>query len=99
MIQIGEQLKYYRQQKQLTQKEVAEKLHVTPQTISKWELDKSYPDLDQLSRLSQLYRKKVDVLLGQGKPSFFDYLMGADNFRKSYGLPAKRGVEKDGENQ
>ncbi|WP_249355017.1 helix-turn-helix domain-containing protein [Enterococcus hulanensis] len=36
MVEIGEQLKYFRQRKGMSQKQIAEFLHVTPQTISKW---------------------------------------------------------------
>ena len=69
MVEIGEQLRYFRQRKQMSQKQLADILHVTPQTISKWELNKSTPDYDQLITLSKLYRKSVDALLGQTKPS------------------------------
>lgn len=87
MVKIGAQLKYFRRQKEWTQKQVADLLHVTPQTISKWELNKSYPDLDQLVALSQLYGKKVDTLLGQSKPSFFDFLTNSQNLRNFYSVP------------
>ncbi|MGM0165311.1 hypothetical protein IGI39_000253 [Enterococcus sp. AZ135] len=96
MVEIGEQLRYFRQRKRMSQKQIAELLHVTPQTVSKWELNKSAPDYDQLIALSKLYRKSIDVLLGQAKPSFLDYLADSQNFRNQYGIPSANGGEDDG---
>ena len=42
---IGEQLTTARKARKLTQQQVAEQLHVTRQTISSWEVGRSYPDL------------------------------------------------------
>ena len=47
----------------LTQSEVAEKLYVTRQTISNWENNKSYPNIDCLIELSNLYEMTLDRLL------------------------------------
>ena len=45
---LGERLYKLRKDKQLSQEEVAEKLNVTRQTISKWETDQSMPDFDKV---------------------------------------------------
>ena len=50
---ISENIKTYRQKKGYTQEEVANRLHVTRQTISKWELGKSIPDEASLNLLYQ----------------------------------------------
>lgn len=96
MVDIGEQLRYFRQRKKMSQKQLAELLHVTPQTISKWELNKSTPDYDQLIALSKIYRKSIDELLGQAKPSLLDYLADSQNFRNQYGMSSTNGGEDDG---
>ncbi|MDT2522230.1 helix-turn-helix domain-containing protein [Enterococcus raffinosus] len=96
MVDIGEQLRYFRQRKKMNQKQLAELLHVTPQTISKWELNKSAPDYDQLIALSKIYRKSIDALLGQAKPSLLDYLADSQNFRNQYGVSSTNGGEDDG---
>ncbi|WP_461198688.1 helix-turn-helix domain-containing protein [Enterococcus sp. N249-2] len=70
MLEIGSTLKHLRQQKKWTQKEVAKRIHVTPQTVSKWENNKSYPDLDYLVQLSALFNVSTDTLLGTAKPAF-----------------------------
>lgn len=71
MVEIGENIKKLRKAKRMTQKEVANQLNVTPQTISKWERNISYPDLDMLVKLSQLFYISTDALLGNTKPTFF----------------------------
>ncbi|MCZ2120588.1 helix-turn-helix transcriptional regulator [Levilactobacillus brevis] len=45
---FAESLKRLRHDNSLTQNELAEKLHISRQSISKWELNKSYPDIDKL---------------------------------------------------
>ena len=47
----------------LSQEEVAEKLGVSRQTISKWELDETLPDIRQSKRLSVLYHLTLDELV------------------------------------
>lgn len=48
----------------LTQSELAEKLFVSSQAISKWESGQSVPDLDNLCALSKIFTTSVDKLLG-----------------------------------
>ena len=47
----------------LSQEEVAEKLGVSRQTISKWELDETLPDIRQAKRLAGIYHLTLDELL------------------------------------
>ena len=51
---IGENIKTYRQKKGYTQEEVANRLHVTRQTISKWEKNNSVPDAEVLVKLADV---------------------------------------------
>lgn len=60
---LGERLFDLRKKKQLSQEEVAEKLNVTRQTVSKWETDASVPDLDRIVPLCELYEIKIEELL------------------------------------
>ena len=55
MNNLGERLYELRKDKKLSQEEVAEKLNVTRQTISKWETDQSMPDFDKVVPLCELY--------------------------------------------
>lgn len=59
-----ENLKKLRKTKGLTQEEIAERLHVTRQTISKWERGLSVPDSDLLIRLAEVFEVSVSALLG-----------------------------------
>ncbi|MFD1464844.1 helix-turn-helix domain-containing protein [Lapidilactobacillus mulanensis] len=60
---IGTQLKNARQVQTLTQDDVAAKLFVTRQTISNWENERSYPNITDLIRLSDLYSVDLDTLV------------------------------------
>ena len=53
-----------RREKGLSQEELAEKLAVSRQAVSKWERGESSPDTDNLIALAQLYGVSLDVLLG-----------------------------------
>ena len=60
---LGERLMELRKEKHLSQEEAAEKLNVTRQTISKWELDQSTPDFDKLVPISKLYGIDINELV------------------------------------
>jgi putative transcriptional regulator len=61
---LGENIKKYRQKKQFTQEELAVRLHVTRQTISKWEKNYSVPDAEILVRLAEILEVQISQLLG-----------------------------------
>lgn len=60
---LGEKLYELRKSKNLSQEEVAEKLSVTRQTVSKWETNQSTPDFDKIVPLCKLYEISTDELL------------------------------------
>ena len=53
-MKFEQKLMNLRKQKSMSQEELAEKLNVTRQTISKWELGQSKPDMDKLLEISKL---------------------------------------------
>ena len=61
---FNENLKIIRKAKGYTQEELAIKIHVVRQTISKWEKGLSVPDADTLSKLADVLEIKVSELLG-----------------------------------
>ena len=65
---LGERLFELRKAKNLTQDDVAEKLNVSRQTVSKWETDQSTPDFDKIVPLCELFEIGVDELLTGKKP-------------------------------
>lgn len=66
-MKIGQRLLDLRKSKQLSQEEVADKLNVTRQTISKWETDQSTPDFDKIAPLCKLYGITADELINGTK--------------------------------
>ena len=61
---FSENLKTLRKQKGFSQEELATRLHVVRQTISKWEKNLSVPDADTLIRLAEILEVSVSELLG-----------------------------------
>ena len=64
-----EQLNTLRKQKGLSQEQLGEKLGVTRQTISKWELGITTPEMDKLIQLSDLFQISIDELVGRSTGS------------------------------
>ena len=61
---IGDKLVELRKKKGLSQEELAEKLDVTRQTISKWELNETSPNISQAKELCKLFNVSLDEFVG-----------------------------------
>ena len=62
-MELGKQIKKYRQESQLSQEELANRVYVSRQTISNWENDKSYPDVTSLVLLSEVFQISLDKFI------------------------------------
>lgn len=62
-MKLGNSLFHARKKCGLTQEEVAEKLGVSRQTVSKWETDETLPDIRQSKKMAQLYNVTLDELI------------------------------------
>ena len=62
-MEIAVQIRKHRTESGLSQKDLADKIYVTRQTVSNWENGKSYPDIQSLLLLSQLFGVTVDQLI------------------------------------
>lgn len=62
---LGQRIKKLRNEKGLTQKDLADQVHVTFQTISKWEKDENEPDVTTLRELAKLFGCSMDYLLNE----------------------------------
>ncbi len=62
---LGQTLYNLRTKANMTQEQLAEKMHVSRQSISKWESDAARPDLEKLKLLADLYQISMDELLGK----------------------------------
>lgn len=65
---FGETLFKLRKEKNLSQEDVADKLNVTRQTVSKWETNQSTPDFDKIVPLCELFEISTEELLTGRKP-------------------------------
>ena len=62
---LNENIKAFRKSKGLSQDELAVKLNVVRQTVSKWEQGLSVPDADMLISISEVFETPVSTLLGE----------------------------------
>ena len=65
---LGERICQYRTERRLSQQEVAEKLEVSRQSVSKWETDGAVPELDKLVKLCELFEVSLDELVRGEEP-------------------------------
>lgn len=63
-MEIGNKIMDLRKKMGMTQETLADKLGVSRQTISKWELGETSPDLEQAKNLSQIFQISLDDLVG-----------------------------------
>ena len=64
---FGHRLTRLRKEKKLTQEDIAQKINISPQAVSKWENDISYPDINSLLILSDILGVSIDELCGKQK--------------------------------
>ena len=62
-MELGGQIKRYRTRLGLSQEELADRIFVTRQSVSNWENGRTYPDLQSLLRLSDLFGRSLDELI------------------------------------
>lgn len=72
---IGNRISQFRKEKGYTQEEMAEKLGVTPQAVSKWENDISYPDILLLPKIAEMLGITVDELLSGERKKDTNFLL------------------------
>ena len=65
---VGEKIQYYRKKIGLSQEELGQKMLLSRQTISLWEMDKTLPTVDNLLRLKEIFSVSVDELLSENEP-------------------------------
>lgn len=61
---IGSNIKKLRKERDITQEQLAEFLHLTPSAISQWETDRVLPDIQYLPKLANLFKVSADEILG-----------------------------------
>ncbi|MBQ7968551.1 MAG: helix-turn-helix transcriptional regulator [Clostridia bacterium] len=67
---VGGKIQYYRKKSGLSQEELGQKMLVSRQTISLWEMDRTMPTIDNLIRLKEVFRVSIDDILCESKPIY-----------------------------
>ena len=65
---VGEKIQYYRKKIGLSQEELGQKMLVSRQTVSLWEMDKTLPTVDNLIRLKEIFSVSIDDILSEADP-------------------------------
>ena len=60
---IGEKITWLRTSADISQEQLAEKISVSRQAVSKWEMDQSLPQIDKVLQLCELFGISADALL------------------------------------
>lgn len=92
MFKLGENLKKFRTQNQLTQEQLAEVLRVSPQAVSRWELGSTYPDIALLPIIADYFDVTMDELFGMNSEKIqkeIDQIIGHKNKLFSQGKVAE----------
>lgn len=75
---LGDNIKELRQRRGLSQQDIADKLNVTRQTVSSWELNRTEPTMGSIEALAKLFNcKKSELIDGSDTPEplTIDYLI------------------------
>lgn len=90
---LAENLQYLRAREGVTQEQLAERLDVSRQSVSKWESTASYPEMDTLLKLCDMFQVDMDTLLrGSVEKSLSEDTAGYDRFMTLYARKIAGGV-------
>jgi len=87
---MGKRISALRKAAGLTQEQLAEKLGVTPQAVSKWENDQSCPDISILPRLAEILGVSCDYLLGNETTDTVTDSESKDGLKKTINIQIQR---------
>ena len=87
-LELGTKIRQLRKFSGMTQEQLAEKLHVSRQALSKWENDTSLPDLESVIKISRLFQISLEELLLEEKHVEENRIQETKNTEES--LPAWR---------
>ncbi|WP_328598657.1 helix-turn-helix domain-containing protein [Inconstantimicrobium porci] len=89
MVNLADKLQLLRKKNLLSQEELAEKLGISRQAVSKWESGQSLPDLNKLKAISKLYNVTIDSLVND------DNEIGERNENKAADEKSNTSYEQD----
>ena len=90
---LAENLQFLRARESLTQEQLAERLDVSRQSVSKWESSASFPEMDTLIKLCDMFHTDLDTLLrGSVEQTLSEDTTGYDRFMTHYARKIASGV-------
>ncbi len=90
---LGENLQFLRAREGVTQEQLAERMEVSRQSVSKWESGTSFPEMDTLLKLCDMFHTDMDTLLrGSVEKSLSEDSAGYDRFMTLYARKVAGGV-------
>lgn len=89
VVNLADKLQLLRKKNLLSQEELAEKLGISRQAVSKWESGQSLPDLNKLKAISKLYNVTIDSLVND------DNEIGERNENKAADEKSNTSYEQD----
>ena len=90
---FGENLQYLRKQKEITQEQLAEQLEVSRQSVSKWESGQSFPEMEKLLQICNMFHCNMDTLMqGDVSQAFAKDSYGYDKFKNTFSRMISAGV-------
>ena len=93
MAAFSENLQFYRKKADMTQEELAERMKVSRQTISKWESGATYPEMEKILQLCEMFRCDMDTLIrGDATESFAEDNAQYDQHKNEFSKAVAFGV-------
>ena len=90
---LGQNLQFLRKRDNITQEQLAESMEVSRQSVSKWESDTTYPEMDKLLLLSNLFHCTLDDLIQKDMSTqYIEDKCNYDQFMNQYGKRNTLGV-------
>lgn len=83
---FGQRLREVRTEKKYTQQDIANLFNVSKMTISSWETNKQEPNIDDITRLCQIFNVSADYLLGlEDESGRKNYTVNNTNVHNNFG--------------
>ena len=94
-LSIGRNIRRLRGDAGLSQEELAQALHISPQSVSKWERGEGYPDITALPGLARYFGVTLDELIGMSELDNWNFHAGINNLHRAgkYDEAERRGRE------
>ena len=88
---LGDNIQYLRKINDITQEELAERLSVSRQTVSKWEMNQAYPEIQKLIEIGNIFHCKIDELL---KENWVGFSIRISRTTKSFWIKTQMDLKK-----